>query len=54
LGDGAVNAPAGPHFAPVEDEPLPDRREFIHIGLLFLYKQKIEKIDVVVKPKFIE
>ena len=31
LGDGAVDAPAGSHFAPMEDELLGDRGELFYV-----------------------
>src|SRR5205814_5295720 len=38
LGDGPVNAPAGAHLTPVQDELLLDWRQFFH---LFLSVQKL-------------
>jgi len=35
LGDGAIDAPARSHFAPMEDELLGDRREFFHMICYF-------------------
>ena len=43
LSDGAINAPAGPHFSPMKDKFLGDRREVCHDHQSFLSKQKLEK-----------
>ena len=43
LGDGAIDPPARPHFAPMENELLGNGRERVPIHLLFLSKQKLEK-----------
>ena len=49
LGDGAIDALARPHFAPMEDEFLGDGRKGVPIHLLFLSKQKVKKYGNSVK-----
>ncbi len=48
LCDGAIDAPASTHLAPVEDELLFDWREFFHISVISVYTE-ISKIDRRVK-----
>lgn len=47
LGDGAVDAPPGAHFAPVQDEPLFDRGEIIHGASVISVKTEIPDIPQV-------
>ncbi len=49
LGDGAIDSPARPHFAPMENEFLRDGRERVPAHLLFLSKQKLKKMTPRVK-----
>jgi hypothetical protein len=49
LGDGAIDPPARSHFAPMENELLGNGRERVPVHLLFLSKQKLEKIPREVK-----
>ena len=51
LGDGAIDSPAGPHFAPMEDKFLRDGGEVRHTYQSFLYKQKLTKVLQLVKPR---
>ena len=51
LGDGAIDTPTRAHFAPMKNEPLGHGREFFHVYLLFLSKQKLAKIDGCVNRK---
>ena len=44
LGDGAIDPPARPHFAPMKNELLGNGRERVPTHLLFLSKQKLEKM----------
>jgi hypothetical protein len=43
LGDGAIDAPAGPHFAPMEDESLGNGREFFHTICYFCLNRNYRK-----------
>ena len=43
LGHGAVDPPARAHFPPMQNELLRGGREFRHIRLSFLSRQKLEK-----------
>ena len=49
LRHGAVDAPARPHLAPVEDELARHGGECLHDVQLFLSRQKLQKVAIEVK-----